>query len=123
MVACPFSSVLLRKFGLGEGRANSEKDIRAELIVNDQGIKSKLEGRQMNVQVKDLLDQAKRLSVDDQIHLADMLYAEAAPSMEEWEAAWVEECERRIGAYERGEVDAIDADEMFAGLKLKYCLK
>lgn len=74
----------------------------------------------MNVQVKDLLDQAKQLSVDDQIHLADMLYAEAAPSTAEWEAAWTEECERRLAEYDRGEVEAEDFDVVMARLREKY---
>ncbi len=77
----------------------------------------------MNIQVKDLLDQAKTLTEDERIQLADLLYAESSLSAEEWEAAWLDECKRRVAEYERGEVEAIDADEVFARLKSKYNLK
>ena len=52
--------------------------------------------RQMNIQIKDLLEQAKTLSEDERILLADLLYAESSLSPEEWEAAWLGECERRL---------------------------
>ncbi len=79
--------------------------------------------QQVSTQVKDLLERAKSLSEDERILLADLLYAESSLSQEEWEAAWLEECERRLGEYERGEVEAMDSAEVFAGLKSKYGLK
>jgi hypothetical protein len=45
--------------------------------------------RQMNIQIKDLLEQAKTLSEDERNLLADLLYAESSLSPEEWEAAWL----------------------------------
>ncbi len=77
----------------------------------------------MNTHIKDLLEQAKTLSEDERILLADLLYAESSLSTEEWEAAWHEECERRIAEYERGEVEAMHSDEVFARLKNQYNLK
>lgn len=77
----------------------------------------------MNAHVKDLLEQAKTLSEDERILLADLLYAESSLSMEEWEAAWLDECERRLDEYERGEVEAMSSDEVFARLKIQYSLK
>ncbi len=77
----------------------------------------------MNTHVKDLLEQAKTLSEDERILLADLLYAESSLSTEEWEAAWLDECERRLAEYERGEVEAVSSDEVFARLKIQYSLK
>ena len=79
--------------------------------------------QQVSTQVKDLLERAKSLSEDERILLADLLYAESSLSQEEWEAAWREECERRLGEYEQGEVEATDSAEVFARLKSKYNLK
>lgn len=77
---------------------------------------------EMSSQVRDLLERAKNLSEDERILLADLLYAESPLSDEEWEAAWLEECERRLGEYKRGEVETMDSDEVFARLKSKYNL-
>lgn len=77
----------------------------------------------MNTQVKDLLEQAKTLSEDERIMLADLLYTGSSLSTEEWEAAWLEECERRLAEYERDEVEAMHADEVSARLKRHYNLK
>jgi len=43
--------------------------------------------------------------------------------MEEWEAAWLEECERRVAEYERGGVEAEDFDVAMERLRQKYQLK
>jgi putative addiction module component (TIGR02574 family) len=77
----------------------------------------------MNTHVKDLLEQAKSLSEDERILLADLLYAESSLTMEEWEAAWLDECERRLAEYEEGEVEAMNSEEVFARLKSQYNLK
>jgi putative addiction module component (TIGR02574 family) len=77
----------------------------------------------MNTHVKELLEQAKTLSEDERILLADLLYAESSLSTEEWEAAWLEECERRLAEYEQGEVETMNSDEVFARLKSQYNLK
>lgn len=77
----------------------------------------------MNNHVRDLLEQAKTLSEDERILLADLLYAESSLSTEEWEAAWLEECERRLAEYEEGQVEAMNSEEVFARLKSQYNLK
>lgn len=77
----------------------------------------------MNIQVENLLEQAKMLSEDERIVLADLLYAGSSLSTEEWEAAWLEECERRLAEYERDEVEAMHADEVSARLKRHYHFK
>ena len=77
----------------------------------------------MNTQIKDLLEQANTLSEDERIVLADLLYAGSSLSTEEWEAAWLEECERRLAEHERDEVEAMHADEVSARLKRHYNFK
>ncbi|MBI5936260.1 MAG: addiction module protein [Betaproteobacteria bacterium] len=74
----------------------------------------------MLTQTKVLLEQVKKLPEDEQIELADMIYAEASITKEEWDAVWAEECARRIAEFESGKVQAIDADTVFAELKQKY---
>ena len=76
----------------------------------------------MNTQVEELLDRAKRLTPDQRIELADLLYADV-PVNPSWEKAWAEEAQRRIEAYRRGEIEAVDADEMHARIEKKYDLK
>lgn len=41
----------------------------------------------------------------------------------EWEVAWIKECERRLDAYRRGEIEAVDAEVMHARIAEKYGLK
>ena len=41
----------------------------------------------MNAHVKELLEEAKKLSVHERIELADLIYADV-PVDPEWEAAW-----------------------------------
>lgn len=77
----------------------------------------------MNAHVGELYEQAKHLSAEERIELADLLYADTATPDAEWEAAWVAEAERRLEAYRRGEMEAIDAEEVHARLRAKYGLK
>ena len=79
--------------------------------------------RQMNIQIKDLLEQAKTLSEDERILLADLLYAESSLSPEGWEAAWLGECERRLAEVENGKVKAENFDVKMARLRQKCQLK
>lgn len=76
----------------------------------------------MNAQVKELLAEAKKLSVEERIELADLLYADV-PVDPGWEAAWALDGQRRLEAYDRGELDAVDADEMHERISQKYGLK
>ncbi|MDZ4251478.1 MAG: addiction module protein [Sulfuritalea sp.] len=75
----------------------------------------------MNAHVKELLEEAKKLSVHERIELADLIYADV-PVDPEWEAAWAKEAQSRIEAYRRGEIEAVDADEMHARIAKKYGL-
>lgn len=79
--------------------------------------------QQVSMQVKHLFEQAKSLSEDERILLADLLYAASSLSPGEWEAAWIKECERRLAEYALGKAQAINSNEVFARLKSKYNLK
>lgn len=78
----------------------------------------------MSAQVKAIFEQVKQTLTDDErIELADWLYADVAIPDEEWEAAWAAEAQRRMAAYERGEVEAFDADQVLAELDREFNLK
>ena len=78
----------------------------------------------MNTHVKEVFEQVKQTLTDDErIALADWLYADVAIPDEEWEAAWGAEAKRRLAAYERGETQAFDADEVLAELERDFDLK
>ena len=77
----------------------------------------------MNAHVMELLAEAKKLSVDERIELADLLYADTVTPDPEWEAAWAAEARSRIDAYRRGEIQAVDADEMHAQIEKEFGLK
>lgn len=76
----------------------------------------------MNAHVKELFEEAKKLSAEERIELADLLYADV-PVDPGWEAAWAAEARRRLEAYDGGEIEAVDADEMHARIAEKYGLK
>lgn len=77
----------------------------------------------MNHPVDDLLEQAKKLSPAERAALIDALYDLNAPPDPEWEAAWIKECEDRLAAYDRGEMEAVDFDVAMAELRRKHGLR
>ena len=73
----------------------------------------------MNDKVADLAERGLALSEVDRARLAELLLASLEPEPQsEVEAAWEVEIERRLAAYDRGDVQAIDAEEVFAKAKL-----
>jgi putative addiction module component (TIGR02574 family) len=69
----------------------------------------------MRDQVAELAERGKELAPEDRSRLVDMLLVSLheAPVVEV-EAAWDEEVERRLAAYDRGEVQSIDGEEVLA---------
>lgn len=66
-------------------------------------------------QVHELAERGKALSPDERSRLVDLLLEslhEAPTSVVE--AAWEDEIESRLAAYDRGDVTAVDAAEVFA---------
>jgi hypothetical protein len=73
----------------------------------------------MNGRVRAIVEQARKLTLEERLELFDLLEAEfpggSEGTPEEIEAAWLEEVERRIAVEaERGEAVFFDAEEVFA---------
>lgn len=77
----------------------------------------------MNAHVKELFDEARKLTPDERIELADLLYADTVTPDAEWDKAWAAEAQQRIDAFRRGEIGAVDADEMHARIEAEFGLK
>ncbi len=69
----------------------------------------------MRDHVSELAERGKELAPEDRSRLVDMLLVSLheAP-IAEVEAAWDQEVEHRLAAYDRGEVQAIDGEEVLA---------
>ena len=66
-------------------------------------------------QVIELAERGKALTPGDSSRLVDLLLESLHESpIAEIEAAWEKEIDRRLAEYDRGEVQAIDAEEVFA---------
>jgi len=65
--------------------------------------------------LKELEQQAKALTPEERARLAEVLLEslQDAP-IAEIEAAWDREIEQRVAAYDRGELQTISAEEVFA---------
>ena len=69
----------------------------------------------MHDQVTELAQRGKALLPEDRSRLVDILLESLhEPAIAEVEAAWALEIERRLAEHDRGEVNSIDADEVFA---------
>lgn len=69
----------------------------------------------MRDQVTELAERGKELAPEDRSRLVDMLLVSLhEPPVAEVEAAWDEEVERRLAAYDRGEGQAIDGEEVLS---------
>jgi putative addiction module component (TIGR02574 family) len=69
----------------------------------------------MAISYAELEEQARKLSAEERAQLADALLESLhETNIAEVEAAWAVEIERRVAAYERGEVTLVPADEVFA---------
>ena len=77
----------------------------------------------MDITVDGLMEQARQLSLEEQAILSERLYEMLSPSDLEWEAGWIAECQDRVAAIERGEMDLLDSDEVMERLRRKHGLK
>jgi putative addiction module component (TIGR02574 family) len=65
--------------------------------------------------VAELAQQARSLAPAERSRLVELLLESLQePALAEVEAAWAAEIERRVAAYERGEVETFAAEEFFA---------
>jgi putative addiction module component (TIGR02574 family) len=69
----------------------------------------------MSTGLVDLERQLSELPVEQRAQLASFLLATLEPADEgDIEAAWVQEAERRLAAFEAGELEAVSSEEVFA---------
>jgi putative addiction module component (TIGR02574 family) len=65
--------------------------------------------------VAELVERGRALAPQDRERLVDQLMQSLnEPAARELEASWEAEIERRLAQYDRGEVPAVAADEVFA---------
>lgn len=65
--------------------------------------------------VAELAERGRSLALEDRSRLVELLLDTLhEPPLAEIEAAWDKEIERRIAAYERGEVETFAAEDVFA---------
>jgi len=77
----------------------------------------------MKTSVPDMVAQARQLPAEEQAALLAALHELVAPPGPDWEAAWGQECQDRLAAYRRGEMEALDSDEAIAALRRKHGVK
>ncbi|QVL51664.1 MAG: addiction module protein [Cyanobium sp. M30B3] len=64
--------------------------------------------------LKNIEEQALALSAEDRASLAESMLESLRTSITEIEAAWSEEVEERVNAFDRGEIPSCSAEEVFA---------
>ena len=73
----------------------------------------------MQDQVNELVKRGRLLAPEDRERLVDQLLESLnEPAAAELDQAWDAEIERRLAEYDRGEVQAVDAEEVFAKARL-----
>ncbi|MBI5911307.1 MAG: addiction module protein [Betaproteobacteria bacterium] len=69
----------------------------------------------MSVTLQELEQQARSLSPDERARLADVLLESLRDApLAEIEATWDREIEKRVAAYDRGELETFSAESVFA---------
>jgi putative addiction module component (TIGR02574 family) len=68
----------------------------------------------MAASFKEIEQQAQALAAEDRAKLAETLLESLQAPLSEIEAAWAQEIEERVAAYDRGETQAYTAEDVFA---------
>lgn len=68
----------------------------------------------MSASLRQIEEQARALSAEERARLAESMLESLRPQISDVEAAWAEEIERRVAAFDRGEVPAYPAEDVFA---------
>jgi putative addiction module component (TIGR02574 family) len=69
----------------------------------------------MSATLQELEQQARSLSPDERARLADVLLESLRDApIAEIEATWDREIEKRVAAYDRGELETVSAENVFA---------
>jgi putative addiction module component (TIGR02574 family) len=74
----------------------------------------------MAIATDDLLKQVLSLPPGERARLAEQLLESLEPPNERNRQLWAEEAERRVDAYERGDLKANPAEEVFERLRSKF---
>ena len=68
----------------------------------------------MSASLKQIEEQARALSAEDRAKLAEAMLESLHAPLSEIQSAWAEEVERRVAAFDRGEIPAYAAEDVFA---------
>lgn len=68
----------------------------------------------MTTSFKEIEQQARALAAEDRAKLAETLLESLQAPLSEIEAAWAQEIEERVAAFDRGETQAYPAEDVFA---------
>lgn len=68
----------------------------------------------MSASFKQIEEQARSLSAEERAKLAESMLESLREPLSEVASAWAEEIERRVEAFDRGEIFAYAAEDVFA---------
>ena len=68
----------------------------------------------MSASLKRIEERARALSAEDRARLAESMLESLHARLSEIEDAWTDEIERRVAAFDRGEIPAYPAEDVFA---------
>jgi putative addiction module component (TIGR02574 family) len=68
----------------------------------------------MSASLKQIEEQARALTPEDRAKLAESMLESLHSPLAEIEKTWEEEIERRVAAFDRGEIPAYPAEDVFA---------
>lgn len=71
----------------------------------------------MGPSFKRIEEQALGLNADERAKLAEVMLESLSSPIAEIEAAWAREIEQRVAAYDRGDIEAYAAEDVFAEAK------
>lgn len=69
---------------------------------------------------KEIIAAALKLPASERAVLADELLHSLDKADPEIDALWAKEAEERLAAYDRGEIEALDADKVLADLRERF---
>jgi putative addiction module component (TIGR02574 family) len=71
----------------------------------------------MQTSLEQIEEQALGLNSEDRAKLAEAMLESLSSPLAEVEEAWAQEIEKRVAAYDRGEIPAYAAEDVFAEAK------
>ncbi|MDQ1302389.1 MAG: hypothetical protein QG595_372 [Pseudomonadota bacterium] len=74
----------------------------------------------MSDRINTLIELARKLTPEERALFLDRLHDLVSPPDPAWASAWVSECEDRLTAVERGEMQAENFDDAIQRLRTKY---